>query len=404
MQFKSFTQYVTEETKSITVAWGRYNPPTIGHEKLMKTVAKIGRGETFRIYASQTYQNQKDKEGYFKDPIPYRDKIKIMRKMFPKYARNIMYTPKIRTMFDLMNTLYEEGFTKVTIVAGSDRVTEYEVTLNRYNNKKGKHGFYNFDGGVNVVSAGERDADADNASGMSASKLRKYAAANDLNNFTKGLVKGYSDAQGLFNAVRKGMGLKESYDYRSHIQLESVSQEREKYVNGELYKEGDLVVVKENDQIGTVLFCGSNYVLVEMNGGKYRKWINDIERLPDAMQVEGKEDPDIGHKKGSQPASYHAGLKKSTKQKRDAQFRKQAKMDDDDPSAYKPAPGDKEAKTKPSKHTKKFKQMYGEQQVDRAKAKIDREKKRDAVKHDRMLDRARIRDTLAKNRKTNAKS
>lgn len=404
MQFKSFTQYVTEETKSITVAWGRYNPPTIGHEKLMKTVAKIGRGETFRIYASQTYQNQKDKEGYFKDPIPYRDKIKIMRKMFPKYARNIMYTPKIRTMFDLMNTLYEEGFTKVTIVAGSDRVTEYEVTLNRYNNKKGKHGFYNFDGGVNVVSAGERDADADNASGMSASKLRKYAAANDLNNFTKGLVKGYSDAQGLFNAVRKGMGLKESYDYRSHIQLESVSQEREKYVNGELYKEGDLVVVKENDQIGTVLFCGSNYVLVEMNGGKYRKWINDIERLPDAMQVEGKEDPDIGHKKGSQPASYHAGLKKSTKQKRDAQFRKQAKMDDDDPSAYKPAPGDKEAKTKLSKHTKKFKQMYGEQQVDRAKAKIDREKERDADKHDRMLDRARIRDTLAKNRKTNAKS
>ena len=404
MQFKSFTQYVTEETKSITVAWGRYNPPTIGHEKLMKTVAKIGRGETFRIYASQTYQNQKDKEGYFKDPIPYRDKIKIMRKMFPKYARNIMYTPKIRTMFDLMNTLYEEGFTKVTIVAGSDRVTEYEVTLNRYNNKKGKHGFYNFDGGVNVVSAGERDADADNASGMSASKLRKYAAANDLNNFTKGLVKGYSDAQGLFNAVRKGMGLKESYDYRSHIQLESVSQEREKYVNGELYKEGDLVVVKENDQIGTVLFCGSNYVLVEMNGGKYRKWINDIERLPDAMQVEGKEDPDIGHKKGSQPASYHAGLKKSTKQKRDAQFRKQAKMDDDDPSAYKPAPGDKEAKTKPSKHTKKFKQMYGEQQVDRAKAKIDREKKRDADKHDRMLDRARIRDALAKNRETNAKS
>jgi len=200
------------------------------------------------------------------------------------------------------------------------------------------------------------------------------------------------------------MGLKESYDYRSHIQLESVSEKREEYVNGELYKEGDLVVVKENDQIGTVLFCGSNYVLVEMNGGKYRKWINDIERLPDAMQVEGKEDSDIGDKKGSQPAIYHTGLKKSTKQKRDAQFKKQAKMDDDDPSAYKPAPGDKEAKTKTSKHTKKFKQMYGEQQVDRAKAKIDREKKRDASKHDRMLDRARIRDTLKKNRETNAKS
>ena len=313
-----------------------------------------------------------------------------------------MYAPKIRTMFDLMSALYKEGFTKVTIVAGSDRVTEYEVTLNRYNNKKGKHGFYNFDGGVNVVSAGERDADADGATGMSASKLRKYAAANDLKNFTKGLVKGYGDAQGLFNTVRKGMGLKESYEFRSHIQLEPVSEEREAYVSGDLYKEGDLVVVKENDQIGTILFCGSNYVLVEMNGGKFRKWISDIERLPDAMQ-EGREDPDIGHKKGSQPASYHAGLKKSTKQKRDAQFKRQAKMDDDNPAAYKPAPGDKTAKTKTSKHTKKFKQMYGEKiNQDRAKARIEREKKADERKHDRMMDRARLRDTLRKNRSTTA--
>jgi hypothetical protein len=315
-----------------------------------------------------------------------------------------MYAPKVRTLFDLLTTCYDEGFTRLTIVAGSDRVKEYEVLANKYNNRKGRHGFYNFDGGINVVSAGQRDPDGEGASGMSASKLRAAAADNDFQAFSNGMPKGFKDAQKLFNDVRKGMGLKESYDYRSHIQLESVSKKREEYVNGELYKEGDLVVVKENDQIGTVLFCGSNYVLVEMNGGKYRKWINDIERLPDAMQVEGKEDPDIGDKKGSQPAIYHKGLKKSTKQKRDAQFRKQAKMDDDDPSAYKPAPGDKEAKTKPSRHTKKFKQMYGEQQVDRAKDKIEREKKRDADKHDRMLDRARIRDTLKKNRETNAKS
>jgi hypothetical protein len=325
--------------------------------------------------------------------------------MFPRYARSIMYAPKVRTLFDLLQTCYDEGFTRLTIVAGSDRVKEYEVLANKYNNRKGRHGFYNFEGGINVVSAGQRDPDGEGASGMSASKLRAAAADNDFQSFSNGMPKGFKDAQKLFNDVRKGMGLKESYDYRSHIQLEPVSEKREEYVNGELYKEGDLVVVKENDQIGTVLFCGSNYVLVEMNGGKYRKWISDIERLPDAMQVEGKEDPDIGDKKGSQPAIYHKGLKKSTKQKRDAQFKKQAKMDDDDPSAYKPAPGDKEAKTKPSKHTKKFKQMYGEKaQVDRAKTKIDREKKRDADKHDRMLDRARIRDTLAKNRKSNAKS
>lgn len=397
MQFKSFTQYVTEETKDLTVAWGRYNPPTIGHEKLFAVVNKVASGNSFRVYASQTQIPKTD-------PLDYKTKVKYLRKMFPKYARSIMYVPKVRTLFDMLTTCYDEGFTRLTIVAGSDRVKEYEVLANKYNNKKGRHGFYNFEGGVTVVSAGQRDPDAKGASGMSASKLKAAAAKNDFQTFSKGIPKGFKDTQKLFNDVRKGMGLKESYDYRSHIQLESVSEKREEYVNGDLYKEGDLVVVKENDQIGTVLFCGSNYVLVEMNGGKYRKWINDIERLPDAMQVEGKEDPDIGDKKGSQPAIYHKGLKKSTKQKRDAQFRKQAKMDDDDPSAYKPAPGDKEAKTKTSKHTKKFKQMYGEQQVDRAKAKIDREKARDADKHDRMLDRARIRDTLKKNRETNAKS
>jgi hypothetical protein len=141
---------------------------------------------------------------------------------------------------------------------------------------------------------------------------------------------------------------------------------------------------------------------IEMNGGKFRKWISDIERLPDAMQ-EGREDPDIGKKKGSQPAIYHKGLSKSTKQKRDAHFKKGAAKDDDDPSAYKPAPGDADAKTKPSRHTKKFKQMYGEKMnQDRAKAKIEREKQADKRKHDRMLDRARLRDTLKKNRSTKA--
>lgn len=200
--------------------------------------------------------------------------------------------------------------------------------------------------------------------------------------------------------VRKGMGLKETYEYRQHIQLAPVSEEREAYIKGDLFAEGDLVVVKENDQIGTVLFCGSNYVLVEMNGGKFRKWLGDVERLPDEMQ-EGREDPDIGHKKGSQPSIYHKGLSKSTKQKRDAHFKKGAAKDDDDPSAYKPAPGDKTAKTKPSKHTKKFKQMYGEKMnQDRAKARIEREKEADKRKHDRMMDRARMRDTISKNRST----
>ena len=79
-----------------------------------------------------------------------------------------------------------------------------------------------------------------------------------------------------------------------------------------------------------------------------------------AEAMSSRQDSDIADRKGSQPAAYHAGLKKSTKKKRDAQFKKQSKMADDNPAAYKPAPGDKSAKTKPSIHTKKFKKMFGD--------------------------------------------
>ena len=109
------------------------------------------------------------------------------------------------------------------------------------------------------------------------------------------------------------------------------------------------------------------------------------------------QDQDIKDRPGTQPKAYHKGLKKKTKAQRDAHFKRQSKMDDDDPKAYKPAPGDAKSKTKPSKHTIRFKQMFGEQDAEAlAKMKIDREKKVDARKHDRMMDRARMIDTIKK--------
>lgn len=273
MQFKGFAQYVTEATKEITIAWGRMNPPTIGHEKLMDATNKVARGGVYKIYLSQT---QKPKT----DPLSYEQKIKYARKMFPRHARSIMLDKKIRTLFDLMTKLYDEGYTKVNLLAGSDRVPEYEALLNKYNNVKGRHGFYNFEGGVNVVSAGERDPDADGAAGMSASKMRAAAQSNDFSSFSKGLPKGFKEAQALFNDVRTGMGLKESYQYREHIQLQQVSEEREQYIKGDLFAEGDIVVVKENDAVGEVIGLGTNYVLIETaDGNKLRKWLDAVEKI-----------------------------------------------------------------------------------------------------------------------------
>ena len=375
MSFKSFSEYVTEATKEITFTFGRFNPPTVGHEKLLDAVAKVARGSKYMVFASQSNDAKKN-------PLDYNNKVKYMRKMFPRHARSIQLDKSVKNVFDILVKIYDQGYNRVNMVVGSDRVNEFEALIGRYNAKKGRHGFYNFEGGVNVISAGERDPDAEGVSGMSASKMRAAAQANDFSLFTKGLPKNFKDGKQLFNDLRTAMGLKESHDYRQHIQLQSVSEEREAYVTGELFDQGDLIAIKESDEVGTVIMLGSNYVLVEMSDGKkLRKWLTDVEKIeeacwdthkqvgmktkngkqvPNCVPKEAAEDPDIGDRKGSQPANYHKGLAKSTKTKRDAQFKKQAKMDDDDPNAYKPAPGDKDAKTKPSKHTKKYQQMYGE--------------------------------------------
>jgi hypothetical protein len=283
---------------------------------------------------------------------------------------------------------------------GSDRVTEFETLLNKYNGVKGRHGFYNFKN-INVVSAGERDPDADGVEGMSASKQRENAKNNDFTTFSQGIPKGMSnrDARKLFNDVRSGMGLKEETDFKRHIELAPVSEEREKYVKGELFELGDIVCIKSTNQIAEITWLGANYVVLEFDGKTIRKWLTDIEKIEED-QTKVAQDSDIAKRKGSQPKKYHQGLSKTTKVKRDRQFKKQSKMADDNPNAYKPAPGDKTAETKPSKYTKAFKDMYGEQMdpIARAKEKIKREKEVNKMKHDRILDRARLRATKIKNR------
>lgn len=272
MSYKSFGQFISEETKEVTFGWGRYNPPTNGHEKLFDTIKKVARGGQFRIYASKSNDPKKN-------PLNFKTKIKFLRKMFPKYARNIMGDNDIRTVFDIVTKLYDQGFRKCTMVVGEDRLTEFESLLNKYNNVEGRHGFYNFEGGVRVVSAGERDPDSDDVSGMSASKLRAAAYANDLEAFSKGMPSGFKDTIDLFNALRKGMGLKESYNHRKHIELKPVSEEREKFVEGNLFKEGDEVVLKQTNDIGTISRCGTNFLVVEFGEWKKRVWLDDVEHL-----------------------------------------------------------------------------------------------------------------------------
>ena len=383
----SFKNYLVEEERTVFFTFGRMNPPTIGHEKLMNELAKKSGKHSYRVYLSQSTDNKKN-------PLDFRYKVKTVRKFFPKHARQVMLDKKVRNVFDAVTEIYNDGYKNISMVVGSDRVNEFKTLLNKYNGKKGRHGLYNFNK-INVISAGDRDPDADDVSGMSASKMRKLASDGDFTQFSQGLPRSVSnnEAKKVYNEVRRGMGLKEQKEYKTTLHFEPVSEKREDYVKGHLFNIGDSVTVVGSDELASITSLGSNYVIIEMNGKVYRKWIEDIELIEKKKEAPKKvrQDPDVKKAPGTQPAPYYGGLSKSTKKKRLAHFKKYSKYDDDNPAAYKPAPGDARAKTKPSKHTLKYRRMYGEDAVELAKKKIEREKMVDKIKHARMLDRAKVR-------------
>lgn len=413
----SFKSFLVEEEKTVFFTWGRMNPPTIGHEKLLDVLAKKAGNNPYFVYLSQSSDNKKN-------PLEYKQKVKVARKMFPRHARKIMLDASIKNIFDLLVKLYNSGYVNVSMIVGSDRVNEFDILIKRYNGKKGRHGLYNFKN-IKVISAGNRDPDVEGAEGMSASKMRAAAKANDFSQFGQGLPKNYSnvDAKQLFNVVRKAMGLKETKEFKNHIQLEPVSDLREAYLRDNIFEEGEDVVMTKKGIVGKIKYLGTNYLIVESKGETWRCWLDDVSKVNpnfepkwnvhdlvsynkdgivkeslneavdhtdvaktridkekeadkkrhDRMMDKARlrdvklknkqteaQDPDIEDRPGSQPKGYHAGLSKATKIARDRQFKKQAKMADDDPSAYKPAPGDKSAKTKLSKHTKKFRKMFGD--------------------------------------------
>ena len=381
----SFKSYLIEEERTVFFTFGRMNPPTTGHEKLMNELAKKSGKNSYRVYLSQTVDKKKN-------PLNYMTKVKAVRKFFPKHARQVMLDKKVKNVFDAVTEMFNDGYKNISMVVGSDRVNEFNTLLKKYNGVKGRHGLYNFNK-INVISAGDRDPDADDVSGMSASKMRNLASEGDFTQFSQGLPRNVSnaDAKKVYNEVRRGMGLKEQKTYFNKLHFEPVSEKREAYVKGHLFDIGDSVTVVGSDQLARVTSLGSNYVIIEQDGKHFRKWLDSIELVEKERKKEVAQDKDVKKAKGSQPSVYFKGLGKSTKKKRLSHFNRTSKMADDNPAAYKPAPGDKTAKTKPSKHTLKYRRMYGEDAVAIAKKKIEREKMVDKMKHARMLDRAKIR-------------
>mgnify|MGYP006091032707 CR=1 FL=1 len=262
--------------KSIAFTFGRFNPPTIGHEKLINKVKSMPTDD-YRIYLSRSEDSKKN-------PLSPRQKLDYMKQMFSSHASKIEINSS-NMILDIATKLYNKGYKEITMVAGSDRVREFEGILKKYNGVKSRHGLYDFDS-IRVASAGERDPDAEGAMGMSASKMRASAAKGDLASFKKGLPTGYRNADDLFKDVRKGMRLAASFGGMSAVgtgarpiaSMEEFEQNqiRDLYIREIIFNIGDKIdYIKENLQ-GKVVRRGTNYVVLEDNNNNLHKaWIWD---------------------------------------------------------------------------------------------------------------------------------
>tara|TARA_R110000772_G_scaffold33702_2_gene81945 strand:+ start:9432 stop:12368 length:2937 start_codon:yes stop_codon:yes gene_type:complete len=364
--------------KSIAFTFGRFNPPTIGHEKLINKVKSMPTDD-YRIYLSRSEDSKKN-------PLSPRQKLDYMKQMFSSHASKIEINSS-NMILDIATKLYNKGYKEITMVAGSDRVREFEGILKKYNGVKSRHGLYDFDS-IRVASAGERDPDAEGAMGMSASKMRAAAAKGDLQTFKKGLPRG-ADADKIMKDVRKGMRLAASFGGMSAVgtgarpiaSMEEFEQNqiRDLYIREVIFNIGDKIDYIKEDVQGKVVRRGTNYVVLEDNNNNLHKaWIWDCIPIPADREVEVREynldidygfkavtkedldrlpqDKDVKSKDGTQPKKYYKQLSKDVKSKRADHFKSQ----DTTKPGYKPAPGDKEAKTKPSIHTQKYKKMFGE--------------------------------------------
>ncbi len=272
--YSSFKQFLVEEEKTVYFTFGRMNPPTIGHGKLIDTLAQKAGKMPYRVFVSQSQDAKKN-------PLTYQEKIKFVRKMFPRHARSIILNKKIRNVLEASSNLHDEGYINAVLIVGSDRIAEFTALINKYNGVDGKHGFYNFKS-IKVISAGYRDPDAEGVEGMSASKMRSAAVSNDFTKFAQGLPKTVSnnEAKRIFNTVRKGMKLKEEKEFKNHLQLQPVSDLRESYVKDKnLFQIGEKVIINKSGIAGEVKVLGANYLIIESKGETWRCWLDDVDRV-----------------------------------------------------------------------------------------------------------------------------
>ena len=275
-----------ETTETLTVAFGRFNPPTVGHGKLLAAAKKASAGEDLKIYPSRTQDAKKN-------PLDPDMKVSFMKKMFPDYSDNIFNDDEMKSIFNVLTTADEQGYRNVNIIVGSDRQSEFENLATKYNGD-----LYDFEN-IRVISAGVRDADAEGVEGMSASKMRKAVMDDDFKAFRSGTPKELDDGdtRALFDAVRQGMGSKKKAEVAEMWEIAPKYDQRglrEQYVNGFIYRLGDIVESLHTGLVGTIIRRGTNHLIcVTKEDYMFKSWIRDVmeyteKKMERRMRVPGK--------------------------------------------------------------------------------------------------------------------
>ena len=262
-----------EDRGPLTIAFGRFNPPTIGHQKLFDVAKKTAGKGALKIYPSRSQDAKKN-------PLDSDTKHDYLQKMFPDHSANIINDPNSRTIFDVLKQAHEDGHSSVQIVVGGDRQAEFEKLSQEYNGK-----LYDFSA-IETISAGDRDEKKGGAEGMSASKMRKAATSKDekagFEEFKKGLPKSFLEdeklAKQLFNTVRKQMAVKKEgwnlWEIAPKLDWRNL---RENYVNKKIFNIGDLVENLNTGLMGRIMRRGTNYLIcVTEDGMMFKSWIKDL--------------------------------------------------------------------------------------------------------------------------------
>ena len=272
---------------TLTVAFGRFNPPTIGHQQLMDTAAQAASqddGGQYLIFPSRSQDKKKN-------PLDPDTKISYMQKFYPSHAGNIVNDPNTKTIFDVLKMAHNNGYAGVRIIGGGDRVKEFENLSNQYNNQ-----LYQFDN-IEVVSAGDRDPDGKGVEGMSASRMRLAAAEGDFKTFRSGLPSEVkpAEAKELFNILRGSMNVKEDYEIWEIAPKFDYQTLRENYVKENIFRNGELVENMNTGLVGRIIRRGTNYLIcVTESGQMFKSWIKDLVEYCD-MRKDAKDKGELSY-------------------------------------------------------------------------------------------------------------